>query len=133
MYVAAKLGPSAGSNCLPRVGMSRLRRFLERRVEECYRRNVARIVPLLQRELTKAESKLLSTGTTYCHIAIVLLCPIYIVYRCMQNVLLLSLSAKSCTYQCVFCCLYCRETYSVTSTDHHFFTMCFPPPPTHTD
>jgi hypothetical protein len=67
MYVAAKLGPSAGSNCLPRVGMSRLRRFLERRVEECYRRNVARIVPLLQRELTKAESKLLSTGNHTVH------------------------------------------------------------------
>lgn len=29
-------------------GVSRLRRFLEKRVEECYRRNVAKIVPLLQ-------------------------------------------------------------------------------------
>jgi hypothetical protein len=83
MYVAAKLGPSAGSNCLPRVGMSRLRRFLERRVEECYRRNVARIVPLLQRELTKAESKLLSTGITYCHITIVLLSNTHSVYISM--------------------------------------------------
>ena len=58
MYVAAKLGPSAGAECLPRVGVSRLRRFLERRVEECYRRNVARIVPLLQRELTKVSAAL---------------------------------------------------------------------------
>ncbi|KAG5186216.1 hypothetical protein JKP88DRAFT_309594, partial [Tribonema minus] len=61
MHVAAKLGPTAGTQCLPHVGVSRLRRFLERRVEDCYRRNVARIVPLLQRELTKAEGRLLST------------------------------------------------------------------------
>lgn len=32
----------------PITGVSRLRRFLEKRVEECYRRNVAKIVPLLQ-------------------------------------------------------------------------------------
>ncbi|KAG5179162.1 hypothetical protein JKP88DRAFT_201174 [Tribonema minus] len=61
MGVAAKLGPAAGAYCLPRVGVSRLRRFLERRVEDCYKRNVARIVPLLQRELTKAEARLLAT------------------------------------------------------------------------
>ena len=36
---------------LPRVGISKLRTFLESRVEECYRRNVAKIVPLLQSEL----------------------------------------------------------------------------------
>jgi hypothetical protein len=50
-----------GTLVLPRVGVSRLRRFLERRVEDCYKRNVARIVPLLQRELTKAEARLLAT------------------------------------------------------------------------
>ncbi|KAG5184668.1 hypothetical protein JKP88DRAFT_348446 [Tribonema minus] len=73
MHVASKLGPTAGTQCLPHVGVSRLRRFLERRVEDCYRRflerrvedcyrrNVARIVPLLQRELTKAEGRLLAT------------------------------------------------------------------------
>jgi hypothetical protein len=51
----------AGVAAVGRVGVSRLRRFLERRVEECYRRNVARIVPLLQRELGKAEGRLLAT------------------------------------------------------------------------
>ncbi|CAN0180801.1 unnamed protein product, partial [Ectocarpus fasciculatus] len=61
MLVAAKLGPQAAPTCLPRVGMSRLRRFLERRVEECYRRNVARIVPLLQQEMSRAEGRLLTT------------------------------------------------------------------------
>ncbi|CAM9892263.1 unnamed protein product, partial [Laminaria digitata] len=61
MYVATKLGPQASPTCLPRVGVSRLRRFLERRVEECYRRNVARIVPLLQHEMSKAETRLLAT------------------------------------------------------------------------
>ncbi|CBN78455.1 ARC5, dynamin-related protein involved in plastid division [Ectocarpus siliculosus] len=61
MLVAAKLGPQAAPSCLPRVGVSRLRRFLERRVEECYRRNVARIVPLLQQEMSRAEGRLLTT------------------------------------------------------------------------
>eukprot|EP00903_Cladosiphon_okamuranus_P020075 g18441.t1 len=61
MLVAAKLGAQSAPTCLPRVGVSRLRRFLERRVEECYRRNVARIVPLLQQEMSKAEGRLLTT------------------------------------------------------------------------
>lgn len=69
MMVASKLGPQASPSCLPRVGVSRLRRFLERRVEECYRRNVARIVPLLQHEMSKAEGRLLTTeqevGSTF--------------------------------------------------------------------
>ncbi len=60
-YVGAKLGPQGTSRCLNRVGLSKLRTFLERRVEDCYRRNVARIVPLLQRELNKAEMNLLAT------------------------------------------------------------------------
>ncbi len=60
-YVGAKLGPQGSSRCLNRVGVSKLRTFLERRVEDCYRRNVARIVPLLQRELNKAEVNLLAT------------------------------------------------------------------------
>lgn len=61
MSVASKLGPQASPSCLARVGVSRLRRFLERRVEECYRKNVARIVPLLQHEMSKAENRLLNT------------------------------------------------------------------------
>ena len=43
---------------LPRVGISRLRGFLERRVDDCYRRNVAKIVPLLQAEHTAAAKRL---------------------------------------------------------------------------
>jgi hypothetical protein len=43
---------------MPRVGLSRLRGFLERRVDECYRRNVAKIVPLLQAEHVAAERRL---------------------------------------------------------------------------
>ena len=35
--------------------MRKLRSFLERRVEDCYRRNVASIVPLLQNELRETE------------------------------------------------------------------------------
>lgn len=61
MFVASKIGAQASPTCLPRVGVSRLRRFLERRVEDCYRRNVARIVPLLQHEMSKAEGRLLTT------------------------------------------------------------------------
>lgn len=41
--------------------MTKLRSFLEARVEDCYRRNVAKIVPLLQSELCHAESKLEAT------------------------------------------------------------------------
>jgi len=43
---------------MPRVGISRLRGFLERRVDECYRRNVAKIVPLLKAEYIAAERRL---------------------------------------------------------------------------
>ena len=46
---------------LNRVGLSSLRTFLERRVEESYRRNVAKIVPLLQGEFRHAELKLSRT------------------------------------------------------------------------
>jgi GTPase SAR1 family protein len=43
---------------LPRVGISRLRGFLERRVDECYRRNVAKIVPMLQAEHDACQRRL---------------------------------------------------------------------------
>ena len=43
---------------LPRVGLSRLRGFLERRVDECYRRNVAKIVPMLQAEHESCKRRL---------------------------------------------------------------------------
>lgn len=66
MFVAAKLGAQAASSCLPRVGVSRLRRFLERRVDECYRKNVARIVPQLQHEMARAEGRLVATEQEVC-------------------------------------------------------------------
>jgi hypothetical protein len=40
------------------VGVTRLRKFLENRVDDSYRRNVAKIVPMLQSELRVTESKL---------------------------------------------------------------------------
>lgn len=48
---------------LPRVGLGRLRGFLERRVDECYRRNVAKIVPLLQAEHASVERRLQAVET----------------------------------------------------------------------
>jgi len=48
----------ANSNLLPRIGLTRLRGFLERRVDECYRRNVAKIVPILQAERSSCERRL---------------------------------------------------------------------------
>lgn len=56
-----KLGLLQSRSCLQHVGISRLRSFLETQVEDCYRRNVAKIVPLLQTELRAAESKLSAT------------------------------------------------------------------------
>ncbi|GMH92561.1 hypothetical protein TrST_g7259 [Triparma strigata] len=53
-----KAGPLVTKALLPRVGISRLRGFLERRVDECYRRNVAKIVPLLQAEHAAASTRL---------------------------------------------------------------------------
>ena len=49
---------SAAKLMLPRVGLSRLRGFLERRVDECYRRNVAKIVPMLQAEHEACKRRL---------------------------------------------------------------------------
>ena len=49
---------SAVKAMLPRVGLSRLRGFLERRVDECYRRNVAKIVPMLQAEHESCKRRL---------------------------------------------------------------------------
>lgn len=56
----SKSGPDAKNPkaMLPKVGISRLRGFLERRVDECYRRNVAKIVPLLKAEYIAAERRL---------------------------------------------------------------------------
>jgi len=58
--IRRRLGVHAGKT-LERVGVSNLRTFLERRVEENYKRNVAKIVPMLQGELTSTEKKLKAT------------------------------------------------------------------------
>ena len=54
----SKLGAVKARAALQNVGVSRLRTFLESKVEDCYRRNVAKIVPLLQSELRSAEAQL---------------------------------------------------------------------------
>ena len=59
--IVSRMGASQARSCLSNVGITRLRSFLETRVEECYRRNVAKIVPILQNELRHAESKLVAT------------------------------------------------------------------------
>lgn len=46
---------------MQQIGVSKLRTFLESQVEENYRRNVGKIVPLLQNEFRQAEAKLQST------------------------------------------------------------------------
>ena len=61
MYIMNKIGTVQSRLCLPNVGITKLRTFLETRVEECYRRNVAKIVPLLQSELQHAKDKLHAT------------------------------------------------------------------------
>ena len=53
-----KSGGITTRELLPRVGLSRLRGFLEKKVDECYRKNVAKIVPLLQAEHAAAAKRL---------------------------------------------------------------------------
>lgn len=43
-----------------RIGLSNLRKFLELRVEECYKRNVQKILPRLQSDYSTAERRLKS-------------------------------------------------------------------------
>lgn len=43
-----------------RIGLNNLRSFLEQRVDECYRRNVRKIIPMLQAEYESAERRLQS-------------------------------------------------------------------------
>ena len=56
--LGSKVDGKNPKSMLPKVGISRLRGFLERRVDECYRRNVAKIVPLLKAEYIAAERRL---------------------------------------------------------------------------
>ncbi|RYH02906.1 hypothetical protein EON65_47600, partial [archaeon] len=57
-YTLSKLGAMKAKPVLHTVGVSKLRSFLEARIEDSYRRNVAKIVPLLQTELKVSQSKL---------------------------------------------------------------------------
>lgn len=59
----SKMGAAKARESLRNVGVSRLRTFLESRVEDSYRRNVAKIVPLLQSELRNAEAQLAEVDT----------------------------------------------------------------------
>lgn len=59
--ISNKIGNVLARDCLDKVGIRKLRTFLEARVEDCYKRNVAKIVPLLQTELRHAEQKLAKT------------------------------------------------------------------------
>jgi hypothetical protein len=59
--VDGKIGSTVARSLEDKVGVKNLRTFLEARVEDCYRRNVAKIVPLLQTELRHAEGKLEKT------------------------------------------------------------------------
>jgi len=43
---------------IPRIGLSFLRGFLEKRVDECYKRNVAKILPLLKAEYLTSKKRL---------------------------------------------------------------------------
>jgi hypothetical protein len=46
------------SGLATRIGLSKLRTFLEQRVDECYRRNVRKIIPMLQAEYVAADRRL---------------------------------------------------------------------------
>lgn len=59
--LSSRLGLATARLSGENVGVMKLRSFLESRVEDCYRRNVAKIVPLLQTELRHAETKLMRT------------------------------------------------------------------------
>lgn len=48
----------AGEAASKRVGLRSLRKFMEDRVDESYRRNVAKIIPMLQSEYNAAERRL---------------------------------------------------------------------------
>jgi hypothetical protein len=53
-----KDGEAIAATLVKRVGLGRLKSFLEDRVDESYRRNVAKILPMLQAEYTAAERRL---------------------------------------------------------------------------
>lgn len=59
--MSQQLGQSRIASSLEHVGVSRLRQFLEERIEDNYRKNVAKILPLLQSNLQQTELRLQET------------------------------------------------------------------------
>jgi GTPase SAR1 family protein len=53
-----KQGEIAFMSLSKRIGLSNLRGFLEKKVDECYRRNVAKIIPMLHTEYANCERRL---------------------------------------------------------------------------
>jgi len=53
-----KAGEVANAGLISRIGINNLRTFLEKRVDECYRRNVQKIIPMLQSEYVASERRL---------------------------------------------------------------------------
>jgi phosphosulfolactate phosphohydrolase-like enzyme len=53
-----RMEKAAAKKMTSRVGLSHLRKFLEDRVEHCYKQNVQKIVPMLQSDYTSAERRL---------------------------------------------------------------------------
>jgi len=53
-----KSGEIAYSALQNKVGLSKLRAFLEKKVDECYRQNVAKIIPMLHSEYANSERRL---------------------------------------------------------------------------
>jgi GTPase SAR1 family protein len=53
-----KAKEAAQSGITTRIGLGNLRKFLEAKVDECYRRNVQKIIPMLHNEYVAAEKRL---------------------------------------------------------------------------
>lgn len=53
-----RLGKGNSDDLLNKVGLKKLRTFLEEKVDECYKRNVRKIIPMLKSEYQLAEQKL---------------------------------------------------------------------------
>lgn len=53
-----KAGEISYATLQKRVGLSKLRAFLEEKVDECYRRNVGKIIPMLHSEYANCERRL---------------------------------------------------------------------------
>lgn len=61
IYLKVKAQNQDQSSLLQHVGVSKLRSYLEDRVDDCYRRNVAKILPMLQSDYRRAADELSAT------------------------------------------------------------------------